>query len=146
KQVFAVTPELRAADLTILDVPSVRRLASWGYERLDFWELDAAAEPQMRGSFFAKNAGKATVQIKDKDGKVVKETTVDALRGFNSFSIGLRTSPPRPLPAYVKPSKDPKDALKDLREGLRPTFLAAGDYTVEITLGTAKVTKEWKLN
>ncbi len=142
KTVYAYTPEIRAKDLTMLDVDSVKRNANWGYDRRERWDTTPPVSPTVTVSFFTREPGSATVRIKDKDGKVVIEKTVQAVRGFNDIVVDLQTSPGKPISG---PPAKPTDPLKDPYEAERPQYIAAGSYTIELTVGGHTVTQAWKV-
>ncbi|HSI72541.1 MAG TPA: hypothetical protein VK934_05150 [Fimbriimonas sp.] len=147
KFVHELTPELREKGVSILDVPSVTRGSAgfrsggdWGYENQPRWAAPMPTDPVARVTYFTDTAGKAIIRIK-KDGKVLKEATVDALRGFNTSTISLMIEPAKPIPAG-RPEK-PKtgaDALKDPYEEYRAKYLARGEYDIEVEVN-GKVAK-----
>lgn len=146
KQVRAVTKDLRAADLTILDLADGSRLASWGYERRQPFSDTLPNSPTVRFNVFAKEAGDMKVDIVDKDGKVVVTNTVKALKGYNPVSLDLRLTPEKfDVKAPAKP-KDGKEAVADPFAANRATFLEIGSYKIVVTQGGKTVSKDWKLN
>ncbi|MBS1727519.1 MAG: glycosyl hydrolase [Armatimonadetes bacterium] len=145
KMVRSITPDLRKEDLKILSLSDGIRSSSWGYERRPEYSSEMPKSPTAKVSFFAGQAGKAKLEIVDKDGKSVLSTDMTCVKGFNFGEIPLRLSDEKF--DDIKPTK-PKtgaDAVKDPFEANRAKYLAAGTYKVVITLNGKKVEKEWKL-
>ena len=94
---------------------------------------------------WSKGAGKATLRLKDKDGKVVKEMSVNALKGYNFVDFSLLLTPGKPGTATLTKPKTGAEAVKDPLEAERPKFLEAGDYTLEIEIGGKTTSGSWKL-
>lgn len=144
---FDLTEEIRKKDIHLWNVSDMRRDPRWGIRASSNWNRDTYAAPTVRGKFFVKAAGKARVAIKDKDGKVVKETAFDALAGYNNWEISLELETPKPV--LDDPlSRDPKtlaEIMKDPYEDRRGKYLTAGEYTLEFTVGTVTATQKWKL-
>ncbi len=152
KYVHELTPELRAKGVTILEVPNVTRgsggfrASDWGYEQGERWSAEMPPSPVARVTYFTDTAGKATIRIK-KDGKVVKEAQVDALRGFNTSTIDLMLSPAKPIPAGKPPlPKTGADALKDPFEEYRAKFLDRGEYTMEVEVAGKTATSTFRIS
>lgn len=145
KTVQSITPELRKEDLKILTLSDGVRGATWGYERRPEYSSEMPKNPTAKVSFYAGAAGKATLQIVDKDGKVVLTKDMDALKGFNSGEIGLRLSDEKFDPIKTEKPKTGKDAVKDPFEANRAKYLVAGTYKVVVLLNGKKVEKDWKL-
>jgi len=145
KYVDDLTPDLRKKDLTLFDIPDTTRLASWGYDRRDRWNSEAPRAPKITVNFFTKAAGKATVRIKDKDGKVVKEKSFDATTGYNFSDLDLELTPAKPGPAPKRDLKTAKDVLTDPFLSTRATYVAAGEYTIELQVGDKTITQKWKV-
>jgi len=154
KQVHDLTPEIRAKDLTLFDVEDARRTSRggfgaatrWGYESRARWDTSAPKSPIVTINFFAKEPGKGTIRLKDKAGKVVVEKPFDALRGYNSVDVDLLLTPGQPVKPNLEKPKTAADALKDPYEAARPTYIAAGEYTLEVTVGNTTATKSWKVS
>jgi photosystem II stability/assembly factor-like uncharacterized protein len=152
KYVHELTPELKEKGLVLYDIPSVPRggggfrASEWGYEQRDRWDASAPASPVARLTFFTQAAGKATLRIKNKEGKVVKETTVNALKGFNNATIDLMLEAAKPLPTgKIDPPKTGAEAVKDPFEAYRAKYLDRGDYTVEIELNGKTTTGSFRI-
>jgi photosystem II stability/assembly factor-like uncharacterized protein len=141
KTVTSITPELRKAEITIVEAKDVIA-GDWGYEsRAKFSSED---RPQnLKLSFFAKSAGKTQVQILSADGKAVVTTVVVALKGFNSVEVPLLLTPSTKV---VETMPTGNDVTKDPYEQYRAKYVAKGNYTLQITQGAAKVTKAWKID
>jgi len=145
KYVDDLTPDIRKKDITLFEVLDVTRLPSWGYDRRDRWNGEPPRAPKVTVNFYTKTPGKATIRIKDKDGKVVKEKSFDATTGYNFSDIDLELTPAKPGPAPKRDIKTVKDALDDPFLSTRPTYVAPGDYTIEIQVGDKTVTQKWKV-
>lgn len=145
KTVQSITPELRKEDLKILSLSDGVRGSSWGYERRPEYSSEMPKNPTAKVSFYAGTAGKAKLEIVDKDGKTVLSREIDAVKGFNNSEIGLRLTDEKFDPIKPEKPKTGKDAVKDPFEANRAKYLAAGKYTFRVTIGDKKVEKEWKL-
>ena len=147
KWVRALKPDLTSKDLTIIDLADVRRLPTWGYRRGDAWNSADPNAPMASGNVFAKEAGKATVRLLDKDGKVVHSQDLDLVRGFNavSFSLELAKGSKAPIDIKGRKPKDANEVLADPFEARRPKYVPVGEYTLEIEQAGKKVTKAWKV-
>ena len=144
-----ITDEVTKPDIYLWTVDDMTRGARWGFDRRQAWSGDPDRKQLLNGRFFAKAGGKGTVSLKEKaTGKVVKEVAIEAVPGFNFFSVDLELTPSKPNTIDVK-KWDPKtaaDKLKDPYEAERPTYIAAGEYTLEIKIGDKIATQVWKLN
>lgn len=147
KYVHEITPELRKTDLKLFEVDDATRSSLWGYERRERWDSSEARKPLVRVNFYTAQAGKATIRIKDKDGKVVKEKSFDAVRGYNFTDIDLQLTTGKPTTgvAIKRDVKTPQDVLADPLQGFRATYVAAGEYTLELQVGDKVATQKWKL-
>ena len=145
--VHELTPELRAKDLYLWQLESMPRSQRWGYDRREPYDSTPPTKPELKGRFWTKKPGKAMLRIKDKDGKVVKEKQIDATTGFNSYSIDLELTPQKLGPIDVKKRdlKTVDDKLADPFLANRATYLLAGEYKVELTLGDLIQVVDWKL-
>jgi hypothetical protein len=142
-----IDDDVRKADVYLWTIDDMVRSSRWGYERRSAWSAEPDRKPSINGRFWSKAAGSGRVAIKDKAGKVVKEMPLAAVPGFNFFTLDLELTPPRRN--TIDPKKwDPKtlaDKLKDPYETERPTYLPAGEYTIEVTVGGKSASKPWKL-
>lgn len=137
------TEELRGTDLKVYDVNALTGRDNWGFDRRQQYDKSEPNEPMVNGRFWSKAAGKATVKLLDAEGKAVKEVTVDAVPGWNTYAIGTQLTPRK----YAGPNKVEKP--KTLAEALadpysRPTYIAKGTYKVEVSINgkTASVSLE----
>lgn len=147
KAVYDLTPEIRNKDLTLFEVDNVTRLSSWGYDPRERWNTEPARAPKVTVNFYAKEPGKATIRIKDKAGKVVKEKSLDAVRGYNYADIDLELTPAKGG-TPVLPKRDIKtvqDVLADPLAAIRSTYVPAGEYTIEVQVGDKVVSQAWKI-
>jgi photosystem II stability/assembly factor-like uncharacterized protein len=143
-KVYSLDKDLRAKDLFIFPVDRMTRSANWGYSNPNSGFEGAA--PTLKGDIWSSKAGPATLGLKSKDGKVVKEMPINLLKGYNSFAIPLQLAPGVP---FVRAKAQPKtfqDVLKDPYEASRGQFLPAGTYTIEIVRGDKTVTASWTLD
>jgi len=145
KYVADLTPELRKTDLKMFDVDDVTHLSTWGYDRRDRWDTRPPRAPSAKVNFFTKEPGKATIRIKDKAGKVVKEKSVDATRGYNFAEIDLELTPAKAAALTPRQVKTAKDVLDDPFAGTRPTYVPVGTYTLELAIGDKTATQAWKI-
>ena len=145
KLVTGLTAEVRKADLTIFPLDNASRSERWGLERRERWDSKPSTAPLLKGSFYTKEPGAGFVRIKDKDGKVVKELAVTAVRGYNFFELSLELEPAKPNPMIKRSIKTAEDALKDPYEAFRAKYIAIGSYKVEITVGTVTKSVDWKV-
>ena len=145
KDVKSITPALKAADLTIQELEDLTKSELWGYDRRQPWDLTPPRTPGFDVKFFSNQAGKTTIQLFDKDKKVVKEISVDAVKGTNTARIdvlvkaGDPTAPPAP-----KPTKAGEIVL-DPYLARRPVFLPVGEYEMVITRDGKSVKKTVKI-
>jgi photosystem II stability/assembly factor-like uncharacterized protein len=145
KYVHSLTPELRKEDLKILEADDARRAATWGLDRREEWDSTPPRVPTTDVVFFAKEAGSATLRLKDKDGKVWIEKTFNASRGYNFMSFelqieaGKKVTPPRGV------AKTVEEALADPFAEGRPKYLPVGEYKLELSVGGKSVVQDWKL-
>jgi photosystem II stability/assembly factor-like uncharacterized protein len=146
KWVRELTPEIRASDLKLWPLEDMRRARNWGYSYPGgSWSTADQNVPPLKMTFWTKAPGKATIRLKDKDGKVVKEMAVDALTGFNFVDFSLLLTPGKPGTATIAKPKTGAEAVKDPLEAERPKFVEAGDYTIELDTGGKTVSAPWKL-
>lgn len=147
KNIHALTPEIRKADVTVFDIESVLRRSTWGLEGRARWNSEPAAEPKAVVPFYSARAGKATLRLLDKDKKVVKEITVDSVLGFNSADFSLQLTPPKPSTVDLskRQAKAAAEALADPLADFRATFVAIGEYTLEVEIDGKKASKPFKV-
>lgn len=134
--------------LALWPIPDMVRGARWGFANRDPWDNSPVPPPFVRLQAWSDHSGKGTLAIKDKNGKVVKQTAVDLVRGFNFLTIDLELKPASfkkqvPTPRDIKTVDD---VLQDPRADERPIYVAAGEYKIELTLGDQHVSADWKLS
>lgn len=154
----------REKDLFVWPISDMTR-GNWEYRRGGFggFEGGEAQAPQgggggrgqgavsaatLRGEMFTKEPGKGKVRILDKEGKAVLEGDFDWVRGYNPFSLDLMTKAGKPrFSTDVKGRKvtTAEEALKDPYAEERNQYLPAGDYTIEVSVGSKTTTLKWKL-
>lgn len=111
RMVQALTDEVLAQDIHLFDIESAR------VPRGRFGRTSPATF-----HYYLKNAGKAKLTIKDKDGKIIKEIEGTGDAGINVASWDL-----------TGPSEE-----REGRGGFRrPAYVEAGKYTVEVKAGAA---------
>jgi hypothetical protein len=87
----------------------------------------------INGRFWSKTRGAATVKLIDATGKVVKEVSIEAVPGFNTFQVGAMLAPR----ATADPNKvtNPKTLAEALADPYsRPTYIEKGAYKLEVTV------------
>lgn len=144
KYVHALTPEIRAKDLTIMEAEDMVRAKNWGYAQRSRWESEPLKSPALPVALYAKSAGKGVVRIKDKTGKVLCEKAFDAALGLNFVSVDLQIEAGKPVKPTRTTAKTAAEALADPYEAARPKYIPVGEYELEVQVGTVKVTKPWK--
>lgn len=145
KTVQSITPEMRKEDLKVLSLSDGIR-GSWGYERRAEYSTEMPrVTPSAKLSYYAKSAGKAKLEILDKDGKAVITKEFDSLTGFNNVEIPLRLTDEKFDVKEAQKPKDAKQAVADPFLANRPLYLPAGVYKVVITLNGKRIEKDWKL-
>ena len=143
KKIRSLTTKLLESPITIVEVQNISREARWGMPTRSAFERKLPEPPKLRGNFFAKESGPSYVRIKDATGKVILETKLDAVRGFNDFELSLETKPGQVPPDTIKP--DPMNPLADPFAKFRPEYLAVGKYTIEVQVGTSQISQAWEL-
>lgn len=144
--VHEVNAELRATELKLWPLAEMRRPRNWGYNYPGGeWSTADQNVPPLKVTFWTNTAGKAQIRLKDKDGKVVKEMNVDALKGYNFVDFSLLLTPGKSGAANLTRPKTGAEAVKDPFEAERPKFVEAGDYTLEVTVGGKTTSGSWKL-
>ncbi len=144
KLVYDLNADVRGVALTLFNVADMRRDRTWGYPSR-FGQFNEPTIQTLRGSFYSVAAGKATLRIKDKAGKVVIEKSFDAAKGYNFFEVPLKLGEGGPKPTGKRTVTKPGDALLDPFESTRAKYPEAGDYTIELKVGGKTVTQAWKL-
>ncbi|HVT12497.1 MAG TPA: hypothetical protein VHE55_09535 [Fimbriimonadaceae bacterium] len=146
--VYDLTPELRKTDIKLFSIDNMRR-QNWSYGGGGrFGGGGAFAEtpnPLVKVSFYVKTGGKGFLRIKDKSGKVVKEKAIDASTGYNFFDLELKLTDGGPKTPGKRKITKPDDVLQDPFAASRPTYLEAGDYTIEVTVEGKTASQAWKL-
>ena len=146
KWFYELTPDMRKKPITLFSVDNMTRSTSWGYENgRSKWDTSTPKSPAIKGEIYTAEPGKGFIRLRDKDGKVVKETAFDAVRGFNEVSLELRLTEPKPIVTTKRTGVAAQDVVKDPYEALRATFVAVGDYMLEVQVGDAKTSQKWKL-
>lgn len=144
--VYSLNNELRAKDLALMPISNMTRSKRWGYGYQTPETEPRVMSPELKGELWSKIPGKATVRLLDKSGKAVVQEQLDLLRGFNSFSLPLQTSPAKPVVSTGhRQINTVQEVLKDPYEAFRPQYVAPGKYTIEVTRDGARVTQEWTL-
>jgi photosystem II stability/assembly factor-like uncharacterized protein len=146
-QLYALDKGLQGKELYVYPLETMHRSRSWGYGYPSPETDTAPPAPELHGQLWTNKPGKAVIRLIGKDGKVVKEQVQELVRGFNSFAISLQLSPSKRGVAAVKgrPIKTLEDILKDPYESERPGFIAAGTYSVEITVNGLTSKESWTL-
>ncbi len=147
KTVLSLTDEIREKPLTVFPADSVRVAANLPYRVRADYDLRDVDSPKFKTSFFTQSAGEAKLRLKDKAGKVVKEVSVTAVKGFNFADFELRLKDGKAGSTKFTPSKPSTvdDALKDPYAGERSAYVAAGDYKLEIQIGAERAEVDVKV-
>ena len=143
KKIRSFTTKLLESPITIVEAQNMSREARWGMPTQKPFERKLPDAPKLRGNFFAKESGPSYVRIKDATGKVILETKLDAVRGYNDFELSLETKPGQVPPDTIK--SDPTNPLADPFAKFRPEYLAVGKYTIEVQVGTSQISQAWEL-
>ncbi len=145
EKVLSITSDLRKTPLKLDSIDDVTKANTWGYDRREKWDTNPPRAPKITGSFWTKEPGKATLRIKDKSGKVVKEKTFDAVRGFNNLAMDLELSSQKPIAPIKRKLDKADDAFVDPYADKRATYIDIGQYKLELTVGTETVSQDWKV-
>ncbi len=148
KPIQDLTDEIRNKEIHVWQVDSMRRDRRWGHQAKNAWDRTLPTSPRLRVKAWLKKGGKGKLALKDKEGKVIKEVEIDAANGYNWFEIDLELKPGKPILDDPAPRnlKTLEDVLKDPYEDRRPVYLPAGEYKVEIVVGSAKAEVSWRIS
>jgi photosystem II stability/assembly factor-like uncharacterized protein len=113
---------------------AIRHSSRWGEKQ---FEWDKANTPSANVFFYSGKEGAVTVEILDHKKTLLRKTSVNATRGFNTFVWDVKVQPATP-PTKAK-SKTPPVAPA-------LTFAAKGKYTIKFSSGaeSSEVTLEIK--
>jgi hypothetical protein len=117
----------------------------WPYRRSPEYSEKGPDAPKFNGQYWTSTGGAATLRIKDKAGKVIKEKSLTASMGWNFFEMDLELTPSKRLTVIPVPPKTAEEALKDPYASERPSYIAPGEYVLELVVGDKTVTQPWKL-
>jgi photosystem II stability/assembly factor-like uncharacterized protein len=141
-----LTSELQTKPLAAFSIKPVTQSPRWGRRGFGFTE---AFEPKISIGFYAKQAGKATIRIKNESGVVIRELSDDAESGLNYVTYNCSAKDSATLATHVAginaaAQKDSAKAknYKPLKAKAAENgvfYVVAGKYTVEIELGGASV-------
>ena len=126
-----------AKNLQLFAIKPIKNNPNWGKSWSKWSKVNT---PETQIVFFSPKSGEAAINILNKDGKTLKNWTVNADNGFNYVDYDLSFS--------EKGKKILERADKDLK--LKKTdngsyYLPAGTYTIEVTIDGAKETTELKI-
>ncbi|MFN8220260.1 MAG: hypothetical protein U0S12_09050 [Fimbriimonadales bacterium] len=144
-KVYDLDDDLRKTDLKIWPVDDMNFSDRWPYRRVAEYSEKTADPPKVAGQYWSKAAGKATLRVKDKDGKVVKEMELNTVVGYNSFEFDVQLQSATRFVVTPKPPKTAEEVVKDPYEVERPKFMAKGEYKIEIAVGDKTQSIDWKL-
>jgi len=144
-KVLSITPDLRKTDLKLDSVDDESSQGTWGYDRKEKWDASSPRSPHFTADFWTKEPGKAKLSIKDKTGKVVKDKSFDAVRGFNETTFDLELTPSKPAKPKKQTIVKAEDVFVDPYQDSRATYVPVGEYTLELVVGTHTVTQKWKV-
>lgn len=138
-----LTSEIRTKEIHIFDAPAVQYDPMWAYRRPSIWDRGRTAAPMVQLPIWLSEARVVTAVVKDKDGKALIEHKHNDLKpadyGINFVNLPLQTEAAKPIPEEGidwKPTAI-EDILRDPFADKRAKFLQPGEYTIEITAGTA---------
>jgi photosystem II stability/assembly factor-like uncharacterized protein len=136
----------REKDVHVFAIPNVTRgNPGWGFENRPRWDASLPTIPSARVTFFVREPGDVKVRIKGADGNVLKEITVQAVRGLNVIDLGLDLVPPQNAAPDRNPPTTVQQALADPFAARRGQYLERGDYTVEIESGGKTATSTLRI-
>lgn len=137
--------DYRATDLKLWPVEDMTYSDRWAYRRAPEYSEKAPDAPSWNGQFWSSVAGPATLRIKDASGKVVKELSMNALVGWNFYTMNVELTAAKRLTVVPQPPKTAAEAIADPFASERPTFIGKGDYTVELSVGGKTTSVPWKM-
>ncbi|HMS56629.1 MAG TPA: hypothetical protein PKA27_14640 [Fimbriimonadaceae bacterium] len=144
-KLYETTDEVRKNDLKLWTVDDMTASDRWPYRRAPEWSDRGPEAPKFSGQYWSMSAGNASLRIKDKEGKVIKEKELKAVVGWNFFDLDLELRPFKRLTVTPKPPKTAEEALKDPYEAERAAYVAPGEYVLELQVGAKTVSQPWKL-
>ncbi len=123
-----LTDELMAKPVVAFDIPKVRFVSRWGSKR-NTWS--DAYEPSRTLSFYANQAGKATITVMHGD-IVLHTMEVDAVRGLNYVAYDMTVS--ENVKKYEKALSSDDKKIKIEKADNGKQYLQVGKHTVKIEL------------
>jgi len=122
--------------------------ARWGFERYQPYEDSKPRDPQFSMTFWSGKAGEGKIRLLDKEGKAVMERPLKIDRGVNFATLGmLLKAGDRWAPFGGKtPPTTVEEALGDPYAQRRAQYVPAGEYELEISLGTEKVSQKVRIS
>ena len=125
EHVQQLTPDMRDGGLDLFGIETVQHSEGWGERG---WAWGDISQPEARLTYFAPNAGQATLTVTDSTGTLVSAAFDDAERGLNTVTYNL---------AYdADEVRDDQEVADDGR-----VYLTPGTYTVTLALGGETVTE-----
>lgn len=148
RQLEQLTDEIRSKPLYLWPAADMPFSPQWTYRRSANWDASPMDEPTSQGWFWSQNAGQATIEVKDKDGKSVKKVSFNAAKGLQQWRLSMLLVPPgdkSKIDAKNREIKTAAEALADPFASVRPQFIQPGEYTLELTIGGQTQSVKWKV-
>lgn len=136
-EIEQLTDDIRKKDLYLFPVSDVERDPRLELQAAPAWIATPNPKPEIAVTLFSQAAGTAAIRVKDKAGKVVKESKMDVVRGLNFLTIDMELSAPKPgsIDVSKRQVKSVEDALSDPYASERPKYVPFGEYTFEVQVG-----------
>lgn len=156
-----LTAEVRAKPLHWFFVPEVQYQRQWR-SRPDQWIRDPASDPKATWSYWAAGDASGTLRIKDSEGAVIQEQSLQARRGINRIEWNLQVDPDKAIAAEAaRVAKAAEEAAKkgdkaaesstaqtplaEARRLGRPFYITPGDYKLELVFGDNSASTSLKI-
>jgi len=128
--------ELRAKELHLFDLDSIKYSSRWGNKRTSW---SKTFTPVLEASFYLKKQGKVTIEVQHIKGITVYTTSVSADTGLNTYTYDVSFSK-EGLAAYLS---EFKQELK--RADNEAYYLPKGTYKMRITHELSSQEQEFKI-
>ncbi|HGY90889.1 MAG TPA: glycosyl hydrolase [Planctomycetes bacterium] len=144
------------ADATVHVYPVEDRTFSRGWRRRPSrWRSSRSRDPEMKITYWAKEAGDAVFELQDRDGRVYRRIPLVAKRGVNVFTWDLKVDEKPALAAeQERLEKNPPKTREGIREkmpvqeALRlgwPLYAQPGSYRIVVRIGDAQASTDFKM-
>jgi photosystem II stability/assembly factor-like uncharacterized protein len=146
RPLHALTPDIRQKDLFVFPMADMPHNPQWAFARKPNWDASPTEHPKAKGWLWAKAPGKATLTIRDKDGKALIVRELETAKGLQPFEADLLLEPGKPSGGEKdRRPKTLEEVLADPRAAERPKYLGVGSYTIEISMDGKSASTPWKL-